>query len=52
LAEEGLDTAITLKRQRTTKKDANKERWLKLQADATYQYLPPHFSHTLISLWY
>lgn len=37
LAEEGLDTAITLKRQRTTKKDANKERWLKLQADATYQ---------------
>jgi IS5 family transposase len=37
LAAEGLDTAITLKRQRTTKKDANKERWLQLQADPIYQ---------------
>lgn len=37
LAYEGLDTAITLKRQRATKKDANKERWLQLLADPTYQ---------------
>jgi len=37
LAEEGLDIAITLKRQRTTKKDGNKARWLQLLADPTYQ---------------
>jgi len=37
LAQEHLDTAITLKHQRTSKKDANKERWLQLEADPTYQ---------------
>jgi len=37
LAQEGLETAITLKAQRTTKKGAHKERWLKLLADPTYQ---------------
>ena len=37
LTQEGLDTAITLKRQRTTKKDPNRERWRQLQADPTYQ---------------
>jgi len=37
LAQDGLDTAITLKRQRTTKKDANKGRWLQLLADPVYQ---------------
>lgn len=37
LAQEGLDTAITLKRQRTTKRDLNKERWLQLLADPVYQ---------------
>ncbi|NLW92958.1 MAG: transposase [Syntrophomonadaceae bacterium] len=38
LAQEGLDTAITLTRQRTAKKDANKGRWLDLVADPTYQF--------------
>ena len=37
LAQEHLDIAITLKRQRTTKKDANKERWLELEANPIYQ---------------
>jgi IS5 family transposase len=37
LVQEGLQTAITLKRQRTTKKDSHKERWLQLLADPTYQ---------------
>jgi len=37
LTQEQLDIAITLKRQRTTKKDANKERWLELEANPTYQ---------------
>ncbi len=33
----GQPDAIKLRRFRTTKKDANKERWLKLQADPHYQ---------------
>ena len=33
----GQHDAIKLRRFRTTKKDANKERWLKLQADPHYQ---------------
>jgi len=37
LAVEGLDSAITLKDQRTTKKDAHRERWAALKADPTYQ---------------
>ena len=37
LAAEELDIAITLKDQRTSKKDANRERWEALQADPTYQ---------------
>jgi IS5 family transposase len=37
LRQEHLDIAITLKRQRTTKKDANKERWLELEANPIYQ---------------
>lgn len=37
LAQEGLETAITLSRTRTTKKDPSKARWLALKADPTYQ---------------
>lgn len=37
LTQEHLDTAITLNRRRTTKKDAHKERWVQLVADSTYQ---------------
>lgn len=37
LEHEGLESAITLRRQRTRKKDANKERWLAMEADPTYQ---------------
>ncbi len=37
LEAEGLKTAITLRLSRTQKKDANKERWLMLEADPEYQ---------------
>jgi IS5 family transposase len=37
LEEEGLKTGITLRVSRTQKKDANKERWLTLEADPEYQ---------------
>ena len=37
MAQEHLDTAITLNRRRTTKKDSHKQRWLQLLADPTYQ---------------
>jgi transposase, IS5 family len=37
LAHNDKQSAITLKHQRTTKKDANKERWLALSMDPTYQ---------------
>ncbi|MDP3046771.1 MAG: transposase [Chloroflexota bacterium] len=37
LKERGQHDAIKLRRFRTTKKDANKERWLKLQVDPHYQ---------------
>jgi len=37
LVQEQLNTAITLKRQRITKKDAHKDRWLQLLADPLYQ---------------
>ena len=38
LEEEGLESAIVLRRQRTQKKDRNKEGWLQLEADPTYQW--------------
>jgi len=37
LEAEGLKTGITLRVSRTQKKDANKERWLTLEADPEYQ---------------
>jgi IS5 family transposase len=37
LDEEGLESAIALRRQRTQKKDRNKEGWLQMEADPTYQ---------------
>lgn len=37
LEAEGLKTAITLRDSRTQKKDANKERWLLLEADPEYR---------------
>lgn len=37
LEAEGLKTAITLRLPRTQKKDANKERWLRLEKDPEYQ---------------
>lgn len=37
LEEESLKTGITLRASRTRKKDANKERWLALEADPEYQ---------------
>ena len=37
LTVEGLDIAVTLNDYRTTKKDANRSRWLELEADPRYQ---------------